>query len=84
MGENMGKKMKDGKREGKRETVIYSVPSLRQMAEDGVKQPKVRRREISYAQRQERQDNCLGTSVQLEQVGTWAGKGGAFGLHAKS
>ena len=49
IGKNMGKKMEEKRCEGKRETAIYRVRSPRQNAEDGVKQPEIRRRKRSHA-----------------------------------
>ena len=48
IGENMGKKIEEKICEGERETVIYRVRSPRRIAEDGVKQPEVRRRIRSH------------------------------------
>jgi hypothetical protein len=42
--EKIGKKIGEKRGEDKRESVIYRIHSLRQNAEDGVKQPKGRKR----------------------------------------
>jgi hypothetical protein len=68
VGKKMGKKMEEKRCEGKREIVIYRVRSPRQNAEDDVKQPEVRRRKRTHAWRQADKDNCLGMSVQWEQI----------------
>jgi hypothetical protein len=73
----MGKKMGEKRGKDKREPVIYRIRSPSQNAEDGVKQPEGRRQA-------DRDNKCLGMSVQWEQIwDPWLVKGAFSGSSLK-